>query len=624
MPKKKKLSRKNKEKEKRKISLCNKETFLSVNKDSDQNLERFESSFRDETNFSSVDFPKNFLFLKVIFLVLTTIALYAPTLNHAFHLDDQVNIWGNSYIQISSLSVDKLIKAGFESPNYKRPVANISFALNYYFNGLKVSGFHIVNILIHALTGIILFYFVKITIGLPLFKDRFAEARLVPFFTALIWLLHPLHTQSVTYIVQRMNSMAAMFFILSILFYVKARLTPERVKIILFFTISFIAGVLAFGSKQNTATLPFFILLYEFYFFQDLRLKISRHQFIWIAALGCLFGFVLYFFLGSSPLSKLFPDYGGRPFSMAERLLTQPRVVLHYISLLIYPAPGRLNLDYDFPLSYSLLSPPTTLIAILVIVGMLGFAIYAARKKRLYSFCILWFLGNLVIESSTIPLEIIYEHRTYLPSMMAIFLLVILFHQGVKYKHVLFTCLVSVALFFSIGTYSRNKVWQDDLTLYADNYKKSPNKARVNQNYGGVLLYASRVEEAIPVLQKAINLYKEQVKFQKNVNPRKTSDYLSNLANAYRVNEEYNKAIYYYNKALEEYYSSARIHYPLGLCYAKIGRLEEAIYHYKEAIRLAPYSPYLGVQENVTMMKNSLDNALRMLYLIKKDQIQNE
>ena len=625
MPKKQKLSRKNKKKLKiKKISLCNNEIFLPVDKDSDQNLERLESSFKDEANFSSVDYHKKYLFFAVIFLVLTTIALYAPTLNHAFHLDDQVNIWGNSYIQISSLSIDKLIKAGFESPNYKRPVANISFALNYYFNGLKVSGFHIVNILIHALTGIILFCFVKITIGLPFFRDRFGEAKLVPFFTAFIWLIHPLHTQSVTYIVQRMNSMAAMFFIMSMLFYVRARLTPERVKRILFLTISFIAGVLAFGSKQNTATLPFFILLYELYFFQDLRLKISRQQFIWIAALGCLFGFVLYFFLGSSPLSKLFPDYGGRPFTMAQRLLTQPRVVMHYISLLIYPAPVRLNLDYDFPLSYSLLSPPTTLIAILVIVGMLGFAIYAARKKRLYSFCILWFLGNLVIESSIIPLEIIYEHRTYLPSMMTIFLLVILFHQGGKNKYIFITCLVSVALFFSFGTYNRNKVWQDDLTLYADNYKKSPNKARVNQNFGGELLNANRVEEAILVLQKALYLYKEKAKLQKNVTPRETSDYLSNLANAYRINGEYNKAIFYYNKALKEYYSSARIHYPLGLCYAKIGRLEEAIYHYTEALKLAPYSPYLGVQANVSIMKNSLDKALRMLNYIKKSQIQNE
>lgn len=624
MPKKKKLTRKNKEKRKKeKISLCNNETIFPVCNDSDRNLKKIKSSFKEQTYSTLRRYPKKYLLFEVIFLLLTTIVLYAPTLNHAFHLDDQVNIWGNSYIQISSLSIDNLIRAGFESPNYKRPVANISFALNYYFNGLNVNGFHIVNIIIHALTGIILFYFVKITISLPLIRDRLGEARLVPFFTAIIWLVHPLHTQSVTYIVQRMNSLAAMFFIMSLLFYVNARLTPKRMKRILFFTVSFIAGVLSFGSKQNTATLPFFVLLYEWYFFQDLRVKISRQHYILIAALSCLLGFVLYFFLGNSPLDKLFPDYGDRPFTMVQRLLTQSRVVIHYISLLIYPSPARLNLDYDFQLSNSLFSPPTTFVAILMIVGMMGFAIYIARKNRLYSFCILWFLGNLVIESSTIPLEIIYEHRTYLPSMMIIFLLVILFYQVVKNKYIFIACLVSLALLFSFWTYNRNEVWQNGLSLWTDCQEKSPNKPRVNQNFGGELLNANRVEEAILILQKALYLYKEQVKFQKNVNHRKTSDYLSNLANAYRVNEEYNKAIFYYNKALEEYYSSARIHYPLGLCYAKIGRLEEAIFHYKEALRLAPYSPYLGVQSNISLMKKSLDNAVRMLNFFKKDQIQN-
>src|SRR5210317_881251 len=170
-------------------------------------------------------------------------------------------------------------------------------------------------------------------------------------------MVHPLNTQSVTYIVQRMNSMAGMFFIMAMLFYVKARLTPEKTKKILLFLFSLIASIFAFGSKQNTATLPLFILLYEWYFFQDLRLKFSRKQFFWIAALGCLFVFVVYLFLGSSPLDRLFPSYAGRPFTMVERVLTQPRVILHYITLIFYPAPGRLNLDHDFPLSYSLVSP---------------------------------------------------------------------------------------------------------------------------------------------------------------------------------------------------------------------------------------------------------------------------
>jgi hypothetical protein len=375
----------------------------------DENIKPYESPEPskkiEKSNFSKSS-PNKYLLFEIVSLVLLTVIIYGGTLNHSFHLDDGSNISSNKLIQISNLSIDELVKAGFESFNRKRPVANISFALNYYFHGLDVKGYHIVNIIIHLFAGIVLYYFVKITLSIRLARDKFDETWFIPFFTALIWLVHPLHTQSVTYIVQRMNSMASMFFIMAMLFYVKGRLTPERVKKVLFFIISFVAAILAFGSKQNTATLPLFILLYEWYFFQDLRIKISRKQFFLVAALGGTFAFIFYYYLGSSPFERLFfPGYGGRPFTMPQRLLTQPRVVLHYISLLLYPEPSRLNLDYDFPLSYTLFSPATTFFSILVIIGLLGMAIYTAKENRLYSFCILWFLGNLVIESSTIPLE---------------------------------------------------------------------------------------------------------------------------------------------------------------------------------------------------------------------------
>jgi hypothetical protein len=102
------------------------------------------------------------------------------------------------------------------------------------------------------------------------------------------------------------------------------------------------------------------------------------------------------------------------------------RVVIYYISLLVFPHPSRLNLDRDFPLSHSLTDPVTTLLSLLTIVGLIGFAVYRAKRQPLLSFCILWFLGNLVIESSVIALDLIFEHRTYLHSMMAILMGVML------------------------------------------------------------------------------------------------------------------------------------------------------------------------------------------------------
>jgi hypothetical protein len=102
---------------------------------------------------------------------------------------------------------------------------------------------------------------------------------------------------------------------------------------------------------------------------------------------------------------------------MLERVLTQSRVVLYYLSLLVFPHPSRLNLDYDFPVSKTVLDPPTTLISLLIIAGLIGYSIWTARKRPVVSFCILWYFGNLVIESSIFPLEMVYEHRLYLPAV---------------------------------------------------------------------------------------------------------------------------------------------------------------------------------------------------------------
>jgi hypothetical protein len=122
---------------------------------------------------------------------------------------------------------------------------------------------------------------------------------------------------------------------------------------------------------------------------------------------------------------------------MSERVLTQSRVVLYYLTLLAFPHPSRLNLDYDFPISKTILDPPTTLISILIIAGLIGYSIWTAKKRPILSFCILWYFGNLVIESSIFPLEMVYEHRLYLPAVGPFVLFSLLVIRGVeklKYK----------------------------------------------------------------------------------------------------------------------------------------------------------------------------------------------
>ena len=136
-------------------------------------------------------------------------------------------------------------------------------------------------------------------------------------------------------------------------------------------------------------------------------------------------------------------------------------MVLFYLGLLLFPAPFRLNLDHDFPLSYALWDPPTTFFAIATLVALLVLAVLLARRQRLLAFCILWYLGHLVIESSVIGLEIIYEHRSYLPSVAVFLLLVLLaFRTGLSRKLVA-TALCLLAALWSVWTIERNAVWAD-------------------------------------------------------------------------------------------------------------------------------------------------------------------
>lgn len=556
---------------------------------------------------------KNFLPFQILCIILVGVAVYWGTLEHSFHFDDWPNIENNPNIQLSELSYDNL-KTAFNTYLTGRPVAYLSFALNYYFHRLDVRGYHLVNILIHLLTGVLFYSFARETLRLFSGRDDFAQTKYIPLLAALIWLVHPLQVQSVTYIVQRMNSMGAMFYVMALLCYVKARLSTQNSHTVFFSSISIFAGILAFWSKENTITLPLFIVLYECYFFLNSRWEFTWRTISGMVAVVSVLLWVSYLFFGDISLSGLLARYDYRTFSLSERLLTEPRVILLYISLLLFPHPARLNLDYDFPLSRSLVSPLTTLGAIVVILGLLGLALYCAKKNRLYSFCIIWFLGNLVIESSIIPLEIAYEHRLYFPSMMAVFLFVMLFHKVVKMRFAFFGCLIFIVVIFSHWTYERNKVWKNDLTLWLDCYKKSPGKARVNQNLGLAHYVENNFDQALPYFNRALDLYLEDIKFQKTISGQETFKHMENLAKTFKAKGNYREAIKYYNKALQYFFFQAEAHYHLGQCYAEIWDFEKAIHHFRLALQYSTHhSTDVGLQDKAEIIIGSLQKAERML-----------
>ena len=397
---------------------------------------------------------KYFSIFKVFILLLFTglvFGLYSNTLESPFTFDDTVKIERNTHIRVTQFSFKEILDAGLKSSK-TRFIAFISFALNYYFNRYDPFGYHIVNNIVHILSGFFLYLFLAATLKTSSLSSRYHHPDLIAFLAALIWLIHPVQTQSVTYIMQRMTGMASMFFILSFWCYVRGRGIERGKAKWLWFTGSALAWLLSLGCKQITVTLPFFVFLYEWFFFQNLDKKWLKRKLPFVLGILVLFAFLALVYTDFHPLEKLnnFRDYRENQFTMAQRALTQTRVVMHYISLLIFPHPSRLNLDYDFPLSYSVINPFTTLLSLIAILGLIALGICLAKRERLISFCIFWFFGNLVIESSVLPLALIFEHRLYLPSMLFFLILVTLSYRYIKLAWLKAALLCIAVVFFCV------------------------------------------------------------------------------------------------------------------------------------------------------------------------------
>jgi len=371
-------------------------------------------------------------------IVGVTLAAYSNTFHAPFHFDDLPNILENPDVQIKSLTWSHLTR--LIQNTYKQSIRVFSYltlAFNYYVGQTDVFGYHVVNVIVHIASGFFLYWFLILTFNLPSLREKYgAVSYKAALFASLIFISHPIQTQSVTYIVQRMASLGGMFYLLSMALYVKGRLSSGAPRGACFggMVLTYLLGVF---SKENVAILPVFVALYELTFIQafDLSPKGRRGVMILIGALLVLgmFGFLIW---GKRYIEVTIEGYTTRSFTMSERVLTQFRVVLYYLSLLIYPHPSRLNLDYDFPISKSILDPPTTLISILIIAGLIGFSIWTAKKRPVLSFWILWYFGNLVIESSIFPLEMVYEHRLYLPAVGPFVLFSLLAIRGLeRLKH---------------------------------------------------------------------------------------------------------------------------------------------------------------------------------------------
>ena len=465
----------------------------------------------------------------ILALSIIIFSIYANSFDCSWHFDDEPNITNNPNLHLKETTWENFRRALFSDRNNPhalyRPAACLTLAFNYYFGELDVFGYHLVNIFIHLISSIFLFLFIYQTLNLPSLEKNYAsKSYFIAFLATTLWAINPVQTQAVTYIVQRMASLAGMFYIISMFFYLQARTTEANPKKILFFTLCFVSFAMAMGSKENAAMLPLSIFLYEILLIQGITgQKLRRYSGLLVIVAGLILVFCFtYFYIQGGNIFSFLNGYEGRQFTLAQRLLTEPRIIVLYITLLLYPDPNRLNIAHSIQISTSFFNPIWTFFSILLILGAICYSVYLAKKRSLFSFCILFFILNHAIESTILPLELIFEHRNYIPSMFFFLPIAIgfsnlleLYAQKKAMKHIISAFIILLLIGIGHDTFMRNFTWKNEETLWNDATEKSPDLSRPHHNLGRYYHDHGQKQKAISEYNRALT---SQVLHRKNEN----------------------------------------------------------------------------------------------------------
>ncbi len=502
-----------------------------------------------------------------------------------------------------------------------RPLVDLSLAVNYHIGQLDVWGYHACNLAVHLLAGVTLFGIVRRTLLLEGLRPSFGRsAPWLALVVSLIWVVHPLQTQSVTYIIQRAESMMGLFYLLT-LYCVICGSGSRRAW--WWYAAAGVACALGMGSKPVMITAPFVVLLYDRVFLARSFSEILRRR------------WGLYLILTASWLilartgiirGVLNPDprpttvgLGYPGFSPMEYALTQPGAILHYLRLSFWPHP--LCLDYRWPVATT---PPAIAAPALVILALLSLSAWALWRKPRLGFLGAWFFLVLAPTSSVIPIQDpAFEHRMYLPLAGVVVLVVIAGHRALgailrglpgtspARRLVPGALILLVVAALGYGTAERNRdYYHSGIALWRGVVDQRPNNARGHNNLGNALKeeeqFARAVESYTQALQISPNYAEAHVNLANVLRKQgKTEDAIQhytqalsirpahstahfNLGNALYDKEQYAQAIEHYTEALRIRPNYVQAHVNLANALRKEGNIEDAIKHYERALEMRP------------------------------------
>jgi tetratricopeptide (TPR) repeat protein len=570
-------------------------------------------------------------------LALAALGAYWNSFNVPFLLDDKVSIDGNPSIE----HLDRIVEVLSPAPpaqTVARPLLNLSLALNYAGGGLSVRGYHVVNLLIHVCAGLTLLGIVRRTLLSPPVRHRYGEAALpLAAFAALLWTLHPLQTEAVTYISQRAESLMGLFYLLTLYGFIRSvdvgrgrRTPPPRTagfgrfdgltagdpalqqsaigRSNRWLGLSAIACLCGMATKQVMVTAPVLVLLYD-------RALVSgsfrsawanrRWYYASLAATWLLLGFLMH----QASLAAISVGFQSG-VSWPTYAATELRVVTDYLRLAFWPHP----LVFDYGSEILVTDPLTVAPHALIVVAMLVGVALAWRRWPMVGFLGCWFFLILAPTSTIVPIaeQPMAESRMYLPLAAVVVLVTLLGYTLVRRR--VFVVLGLVVVGLGALTVLRNQDYRSALSIWEDTIARHPRTSRGHCNLGIALAQMpGRGPDAMAQFEEALRLKPAYAEAHGNLGlalaqmPGRLPDAIAHYAAALRSNPNYAEAhnnlavalaqvpgrlpdaMAHYEMALRLRPTDAGAHNNLGLALAQMpSRLPDAIAQFEEALRLKP------------------------------------
>lgn len=528
----------------------------------------------------------------VVAILIATAALlvYSNSFTAPFTLDDFGSIVNNYSIR-NPLNIGDIWK--FYSNRF---VLYFSISINYFIHDGGVVGYHITNVAIHIINGILVFFILKNILSLIARNKGYIlrYSNIISICGALVFVCHPIQVNAVTYIIQRTASLASMFYFIAVLLFVKYRTTSK----IRYFIGVMVSMVLAMFTKENTITLPFMLLLIEvFFFIKDGKTTWKKRIIMFV-----IIFLTLPIIPGTSLLHHLTGAYSqsdpGVTFKAStdmdrfQYFYTELNVMVLYLRQIVFP--DKLNFDYsnDFPVSHTIFENYSYISGVFLL-GMILAGFLTLRRNKLILFGILWFFLGLSVESTFISIKDVYfEHRLYFPIVGIIIAVIgiVFMRTGKPYKRyvferpVLFLISLSIVLIFTYSTITlkRNYVFSDNIRLWTDVAAKASKSDRAHCSLGTAYLNYYENNDSKPAF--CLNYAENELKKSIEINYTNATSHC-NLAKVYLLKKNYNKCV---EEALETNWvgPSQYSYYNLGMAYEKLNRQDDAIKAYKEGIKL--------------------------------------